>query len=196
MNSVFIATSLDGYIARANGAIDWLSIVERPGEDYGFAAFFATVDTLVMGRGTYDVVRAFPQWPYGTKRVVVLTHRPAEPRDGVEFFAGDIGELQLAGRTYVDGGNVIQQFLAADRIDDMTVSIIPIVLGGGIRLFGGGEGEHRLRLEGHQAWDSGLVQLRYTRRDPDAASASPATTAKPTFPAPSIPGPLAPRAGA
>jgi len=163
MISVFIATSLDGYIARADGAIDWLSIVERPGEDYGFAAFFATVDTLVMGRGTYDVVTAFPQWPYGTKRVVVLTHRPAAPRDGVEFFSGDLTELRLPGRTYVDGGNVIQQFLAADRIDDLTISIIPIVLGAGIRLFAGGEGEHRLELAGSQAWDSGLVQLRYRR---------------------------------
>ena len=164
MNSVFIATSVDGYIARADHGLDWLSIVEKPGEDYGFAAFFATVDTLVMGRGTYDVVRAFPTWPYGDKRVVVLTHRPAEPRPGVELFAGDIRELALPGRTYVDGGNVIRQFLAADRIDDLTLSIIPIVLGGGIRLFSGGEGEHRLTLEGHQTWDTGLVQLRYRRR--------------------------------
>jgi dihydrofolate reductase len=164
MYSVFIATSVDGYIARADGGIDWLSIVEQPGEDYGFAAFFATVDALVMGRGTYDVVTAFPTWPYGTKRVVVLTHRPAEPREGVEFFSGDIAALQLPGRTYVDGGNVIQQFLAADRIDDMTISILPIILGGGIRLFAGGEGEHRWMLEGHQTWDTGLVQLRYRRR--------------------------------
>lgn len=164
MNSVFIATSLDGYIARADGGIDWLSIVEQPGEDYGFAAFFATVNTIVMGRGTYDVVRAFPQWPYGTKRVVVLTHRPAEGRAGVEFFSGDIRELRLPGRTYVDGGNVVQQFLAADRIDDMTISILPIVLGAGIRLFAGGEGEHRLTLQGHRTWTSGLVQLRYDSR--------------------------------
>jgi dihydrofolate reductase len=163
MNSVFIATSLDGYIARADHGLDWLKIVERPGEDYGFAAFFATVDTLVMGRGTYDVVTAFPEWPYGAKRIVVLTHRPAQPREGVEFFGGNIADLRLSGRTYVDGGNVIQQFLTAGLVDDMTISIIPIILGGGIRLFAGGEGEHRMHLEGHQAWDSGLVQLRYTR---------------------------------
>jgi len=163
MTSVFIATSLDGYIARADHGLDWLSIVEQPGEDYGFAAFFATVETLVMGRRTYDVVRAFPAWPYGTKRVVVLTHRPAEPREGVELFSGDIRDLTLPGRTYIDGGDVIRQFLAADRIDDLTLSILPIILGGGIRLFSGGEREHRLRLEGHQAWDSGLVQLRYRR---------------------------------
>ena len=161
--SVFIATSLDGYIARADGGIDWLSVVEKPGEDYGFAAFFATVDTLVMGRGTYDVVRAFPEWPYGDKRVVVLTNRPAEPRHGETFFAGKVTDLALEGRVYVDGGNVIGQFLAADLVDDMTISIIPIVLGSGIRLFAGGEGEHRLALEGHQAWDTGLVQLRYRR---------------------------------
>lgn len=162
--SVFIATSLDGYIARADGGIDWLSLVEKPGEDYGFAAFFSTVDTLVMGRGTYDVVRAFPEWPYGDKRVVVLTNRPVEPLHGETFFAGKVTDLALEGRIYVDGGNVIRQFLAADRIHDMTISIIPIVLGSGIRLFPGGEGEHRLTLESHEAWDTGLVQLRYRRR--------------------------------
>src|SRR5690349_9089931 len=164
--SVFIATSLDGYIARADGSIDWLSIVEAPGEDYGFADFYATVDTLVMGRGTYDTARGFPEWPYAGKRVIVLTHRPTEPLHGEEMFAGPVSDLvaKLAGaaRVYVDGGDVIRQFLAADLIDDMTISIIPIVLGDGLRLFRGGEGEHRLALESHRTWPSGLAQLRYT----------------------------------
>jgi len=162
MFSVFIAQSLDGYIARRDGSIDWLDVVASPGEDYGFAAFYASVDTLVMGRGTYDTALGFPDWPYAGKRVIVLTHRPAESRHGEEFFAGPVTELDaLTGRTYVDGGNVIRQFLAANLIDDLTLSIIPILLGDGIRLFEGGIGEHRLVLEEHRAFPTGLVQLRY-----------------------------------
>jgi dihydrofolate reductase len=71
--SVFIATSLDGFIARRDGSIDWLSLVEAPGEDYGYARFFADVDALVLGRRTYDTVRGFPAWPYGGKRCVALS---------------------------------------------------------------------------------------------------------------------------
>jgi dihydrofolate reductase len=162
MFSVFIATSLDGYIARRDGSIGWLDIVASPGEDYGFSAFYATVDTLVMGRGTYDTALGFETWPYAGKRVIVLTHRPGEAKHGEEFFAGAVSELSnLPGRVYVDGGNVIRQFLAAGLIDDITLSIIPVVLGDGIRLFDAGTGEHRLRLDEHRAFATGLVQLRY-----------------------------------
>jgi dihydrofolate reductase len=163
MFSVFIATSLDGYIARRDGGIDWLDLVASPGEDYGFAAFYATVDTLVMGRGTYDTALGFPAWPYAGKRVIVLTHRPGESKHGEEFFAGDVTDLAVSGRVYVDGGNVIRQFLAANLIDDLTLSIIPILLGDGLRLFDAGIGEHRLVLEEHRAFPTGLVQLRYRR---------------------------------
>jgi len=163
--SVFIAMSIDGYIARRDGSIDWLQIVHPLDESHGYDAFFASVDALVVGRGTYDTVQTFPEWPYGAKRVIVLTHRPAEPRHGVEPFDGQVIDLveKLAGatRVYVDGGAAIRQFLAADLIDDMTISVVPIVLGDGIRLFPGGEGEHRLALEGHRTWPSGLAQLRY-----------------------------------
>ena len=166
--SVFIATSADGYIARADGAIDWLGCVELAGEDYGFAAFYETVDVLVMGRGTYDTAIGFPEWPYAGKRVFVMTHRPTRPRHDEVFVACTPDEVleraaaDGATHVYVDGGVVIGQFLAAGRIDHMTISIIPMILGSGVRLFGGGEGEHRLELEGTQAWPaSGLVQLRY-----------------------------------
>jgi len=163
--SVFIATSLDGYIARADGGLDWLSIVHTAGESHGYEEFFASIDTLVVGRGTYDTVLSFPDWPYAGKRVIVLTHRPATAREGVELFAGTAAELaaklRKATRVYVDGGNVIRQFLAANLIDDLTLSVIPIVLGDGIRLFSSGEGEHRLTLESHRAWPSGMVQLHY-----------------------------------
>lgn len=163
--SVFIATSLDGYIARPDGALDWLRIVERPGEDYGYAEFAATCDALVIGRRTYDTVLGFDSWPYDGKRVIVMTHRRLAARHGEEGFDGSAEELvsRLAAegtrRLYLDGGAVIRQFLAADLLDDLTISIIPIVLGAGTPLFGGTE--HGLVLEGVAQFDSGLVQLRY-----------------------------------
>ena len=85
--SVFIATSLDGYIARPDGTFDFLSIVERPDEDYGFAEFFASVDALVIGRNTYETALAFPEWPYAGKRCIVLTHRETPSVHGEQFFA-------------------------------------------------------------------------------------------------------------
>lgn len=164
--SVFIGASLDGYIARRDHSLDWMKVVERAGEDYGYAEFANTVDVLVLGRGTYDVVLGFGQWPYAGKRVIVLTHRPAESRHGEEFFSGPVTDLAAmlakdgTKRVYVDGGVAIQQFLAAGLIDDLTISVIPILLGGGIRLFGDGR-EQRLELAGAQSYPSGLVQLRY-----------------------------------
>lgn len=165
--SVFIATSLDGYIARPDGGIDWLRAVERPGEDYGYQAFARSIDAIVMGRNTYEVALGFPEWPYAGKRLIVLTHRPAIARHGEEFCSTLLPELgeRLAQegvrRVYVDGGEVIRQFLVARLIDDLTVSIIPVLLGSGIPLFGSGAPEHALSLLESRSYPSGLVQLRY-----------------------------------
>jgi dihydrofolate reductase len=165
--SVFIATSLDGFIARPDGAIDWLSIVEQPGEDYGYAAFFETVDALVIGRKTYETVLRFETWPYAGKRCVVLTHDPPTSRHGEEFFDGVPGDLierlsrDGVKRVYVDGGNVIQQFLAAGLVDDITLSVVPVLLGEGIRLFGPTSKDVRLDLVRSRSFASGLVQNEY-----------------------------------
>jgi dihydrofolate reductase len=165
--SVYIATSVDGYIARPDGGLDWLARVEAEGEDYGYAAFVAGVDALVIGRNTYDTVLGFGQWPYAGKRCVVLTRRPADPRDDVEFFEGEPGPLlerlaqEAVRHVYVDGGVVIRQFLAAGLIHELTLSVIPIVLGSGIRLFAGGEPELGLTLVACHSWPTGLVQLHY-----------------------------------
>jgi len=167
--SVYIAISMDGFIAREDGGIDWLALVERPGEDHGYAGFFAQIDALVMGRKTYDTASGFPSWPYAGKRVVVLTHRAIASREGVETFAGDPRELlaklerQGVKRAYVDGGDVIRQLIAADLVDDLILSVIPILLGAGIRLFG--NGEKLWTLESSRAFPSGLVQLGYLRSD-------------------------------
>jgi dihydrofolate reductase len=164
--SVFIATSLDGYIARDDGDIDWLQIVHPLDASHGYDEFFASCDALVVGRGTYDTALGFADYPYAGKRVFVMTHRPADSRHGETFVAGSARDVAArigdAQRVYIDGGNVIRQFFAANLITDATISIVPIVLGSGIRLFERGEGEHRLALQGHRAWPSGLVQLRYT----------------------------------
>ena len=167
--SVFIATSLDGFIARRDGSFDFLSVVETPGEDYGFAEFFATVDALVIGRNTYETALAFPEWPYAGKRCIVLTHRETPSVHGEQFFSGAatglVEQLGLSGaqRLYVDGGAVIRDFMAAHLIDDLTLSIVPVLLGEGIALFGAEIPEQRLTLESSQAYPSGLVQLRYER---------------------------------
>ncbi len=164
--SVFIAASLDGFIARADGNIDWLhQLHPLDREPNGYDEFIASVDAIVIGRGTYETVLGFGGWAYGDRRVIVMTHQPRAQRGSEEFFAGAPRDLlpRLAGckRVYVDGGNVVAQFFAADLIDDVTVSVMPIVLGGGIRLFPGGEGEHRLALAGQRVFKSGMVQLSY-----------------------------------
>jgi dihydrofolate reductase len=172
--SVFIATSLDGFIARRDGGIDWLSIVETPGEDYGYARFFAGVDALIIGRRTYETALGFGAWPYAGKRCVVLAHDPPASRHGEAFHAGPpaplLERLHAEGvrRVYVDGGAVIRSFLREDLIDDITISIIPVLLGEGIRLFDDGVPPRNLLLTASQAFPSSLVQVSYeARRDTD-----------------------------
>lgn len=165
--SVYIAMSVDGYIAGADHSLDWLKAVEAEGEDYGYAAFYGTVDALVIGRGTYDKVLTFGNWPYGGKRCVVMTHRAATAIANEEFYSGSpsalIEKLASAGakRVYVDGGAVIRAFLKEGLIDDLTLSIIPVVLGDGIRLFDSGLPERALKLTDVASFPSGLVQLHY-----------------------------------
>jgi dihydrofolate reductase len=165
--SVFIATSLDGLIAGPDGGIDWLSIVERPGEDYGYARFFGDVDALIIGRRTYDTARGFASWPYGGKRCVVLTHDPPPALHGETFHAGPpaplLARLHADGvrRAYVDGGAVIRLFLRENLIDDFTLSIVPVLLGGGVPLFDASIPARNLRLAASRSFPSGLVQLTY-----------------------------------
>ena len=168
---VFIATSLDGYIARADGSIEWLHMVELEGEDYGFKAFMDGVDAVVMGRKTYDTVAGFDgPWPYEGKRLVVLTHRASDPKHGETFYAGEVAALvEQLGREgvrniYIDGGEVVTQFLKAELVDRMTVSLIPTTLGAGRPLFCGGHPERRWTLEHSRAWPTGLVQVTYAPR--------------------------------
>lgn len=161
----FIAMSLDGFIARPDGALDWLEAAGAPGEDYGYDTFFASVDTLLVGRETHATVCAFSQWPWAGKRVVVLTHRPLDARNGEESAAGPLGPVldALGARgsqaVYVDGGTVLRQAIAEGCLDTLTLTVVPTLLGAGRPLFGGVTGG--LRLESVARWPSGMAQLRY-----------------------------------
>ena len=145
-NYVYIATSLDGFIADRDGGLDWLTAVPDPeGGDFGFAEFLAGVDAIVMGRTTFETVLAFGVWPYD-KPVFVLSTTlhdvPADLAGRAEVVAGDPRDLvaALRGRghesLYVDGGRTVQGFLKADLIDELIITTVPILLGDGIPLFG------------------------------------------------------------
>lgn len=170
--SVFIATSIDGYIARENGDISWLETFAVPtgeGEDKdcGFSKFFSDVDVLIMGRNTYEVVSRFDTWPYQGKRVVVLSSTLTSVSDQAELFSGDIVHLvkQLYAdgikHVYIDGGVTISQFLNAGLIDEMIISLIPVVLGSGISLFGKMNHDKWCRLISSKHYSNGLMQLKY-----------------------------------
>lgn len=167
--SVFIATSLDGFIARQDGSLDWLPA--DGGEPHGYDEFIATVDAIVMGRKTFEKVLTFKAWPYGKTPVFVLTTRPLplNPRllGSVETMADRppevVRRLARAGlhRLYLDGGRTIQGFLRAGVVDEITITRVPVLLGGGVPLFGALPADVRLRHVDTRAFPSGLVQTTY-----------------------------------
>jgi dihydrofolate reductase len=167
--SVFIATSLDGFIARPDGGLDWLP--PNGGEPHGYTEFIATVDAIVIGRNTFDKVLTFDAWPYDKKQVIVLSTRPLDvlPPDGAvcEVMAGAPGEVvtRLAKRgmthLYIDGGVTIQRFLEAGLIQRVIITRIPVLLGSGIPLFGALSRDVRLVHIATRSYSSGLVQSEY-----------------------------------
>src|SRR5882724_8241643 len=139
--SVFVGTSVDGFIARPNGALDWLMSFE--GEPHGYDEFFASIDALVIGRKTFETVLSFPAWPYGDKRVIVLSSRPLDlsvAKGAVEQMAGApadvIAQLAASGahHIYVDGGITIQQFLREGLVQRLVITRVPVLIGEGIPL--------------------------------------------------------------
>lgn len=164
--SIYIATSIDGYIARQDDSLDWLDRVGGFDEDYGFSQLMKSIDALIIGRKTYDVATTVPD-PYPGKRVVVLSRSLHSVRKGMEHYSGDLGKLvaQLhkegIKHIWVDGGTTISQFLSLQMVDTMTLSVIPVVLGSGIPLFSKIGKEISCRLNSSQSYPSGLVQLNY-----------------------------------
>ena len=166
--SVFVGTSLDGFIARPNGGLDWLP--HGGGEEHGYAAFLASVDALVIGRHTYETVLAFDSWPYGTKPVYVLSTGPlraAPSGAAVHHLAGEPASVvdQLVARgvqhAYVDGGITIQRFLRASLIQRLIITRVPVLIGAGIQLFGATGRDILLRHVATREFASGLVQSEY-----------------------------------
>ena len=173
--SVYIATSLDGFIARNDGTLDWLNEANgavQDGEDCGFHAFMDSIDALIMGRKTYEQVLSFGEWPYSRTPVVVLsrnsisfppsvpdtvTHSSEPPRDLLERLSSEETK-----RVYVDGGITIQEFLSEGLVDEITVTVIPVIIGDGIPLFGSIEKDISLTHVCTTAFDFGFVQTTYS----------------------------------
>lgn len=171
--SIYIATSLDGYIAKPNDDLSFLKLVEKEGEDYGYAAFNASIDTIIIGRKTFDWVAkeiGTSHYDNGERDVYVIT-RTARPDNGrTTFYTGQLIDLvkQLKSQNgkdiYCDGGaEVINELLKHDLIDELIISVIPILLGNGIRLFKSGRPEQNLALVNVKSFETGLVQVYYRR---------------------------------
>ncbi len=176
---LYIAASIDGYIAREDGAVDWLDVVAAEGEDYGYTAFYEGVDALIMGSKTYEEVLLLSpgEWPYAGKLSYVLSQRDLTTDNGeivitaqpvkdvaAKLKAGGMETIWLLG-----GGALVASMLALDLIDEMILSIIPLTLGEGVPLFPRqGQGERKFELLETKGYRSGLVQVRYGRKQPTA----------------------------
>lgn len=172
---IYIATSVDGYIAKPNDDLGFLKLVEKEGEDYGYAAFNAGVDTIIIGRKTYSRVEkeiGTSHYDNGDRDVYVITRtgRPANGR--TRFYTGSIPELietlkaEKGKNIYCDGGaEIINELLKYDLVDEMIISIIPVLVGNGTKLFNDGRPEQLLELVNAKSFDTGLTQLHYKRKN-------------------------------
>lgn len=168
---LYISMSLDGYIADANGGLDFLALVAKEGEDYGYFDFVKTVDTIIIGRKTIDSVRAMGfDYPHTDKAVYIISRSEKTDASPFQYYSGDLKDLvgklksESGKNIYCDGGAEIVRLLQNDDlIDEYIISIIPTLLGDGTRLFKDGRPTQILELAENKAFDTGLVQLRYSR---------------------------------
>lgn len=169
---LYIATSLDGYIATKNENLDFLSLVEQEGEDYGYADFIKTVDTVIVGRKTYDKVLSMGfDFPHADKKSYIITRTPKPPIGNIQFYTENLEALILklkekdGQNIFVDGGAEIVNLMMNDNlIDVFCVSIIPVLLGDGISLFQDNRPELQLKFVRSETFKSGLVQIWYQKR--------------------------------
>lgn len=173
--SLFIATSLDGYIAKPNDDLSFLNLVEKEGEDYGYKEFTETIDTIIIGRKTYDYVLkeiGASHYDNGKRDVYVIT-RTERPNVGrTIFYTGNLTELvqrlkSTNGKNiYCDGGaEIINELLKSDLVDEFIISVVPILVGNGTRLFKDGRPEQQLEFISAKSYDTGLAQLHYKRKE-------------------------------
>ena len=172
--TLYIAASLDGYIAKPNDDLSFLKLVEKEGEDYGYAEFTSTIDTIILGRKTYDwVLREIGTSHYdnGERDVYVITRTERPDVGKTKFYTGNLTELvqQLKSENgkniYCDGGaEIVNELLKNDLIDEFIISVIPVLVGNGTRLFKDGRPEQQLELVDTKTFDTGLTQLHYRRK--------------------------------
>ncbi|MFY8138719.1 MAG: dihydrofolate reductase family protein [Flavobacteriales bacterium] len=168
---LYIATSLDGYIAQPNDDLSFLSIVTQEGQDYGYADFVKTVDAVIVGRKTYDKVLSMGyDFPHADKDAYIITRTPRPSIGSVKFYTGELRTLvkklkSEKGKTiYCDGGaEIVHELLKENLIDEFIISIIPILVGNGTQLFKDQRPEQALELIGVKTFDTGLTQLHYKR---------------------------------
>jgi dihydrofolate reductase len=165
---LYIAVSLDGYIAKPNNDLSFLSVVERDGEDYDYNNFISTVDTVIIGRKTYDWVTEQFEFPHSNKNTFVITRTPRPANGKVCFYTGNLTQLintlkQQNGKTiFCDGGaEIVNELVKNKLMDEFIISFIPILVGSGIKLFNDGRPEQELDLLDVKNFESGLVQLHY-----------------------------------
>ncbi|SJN50054.1 dihydrofolate reductase family protein [Sphingobacterium sp. JB170] len=173
--SLFIATSLDGYIAKPNDDLSFLKLVEKEGEDYGYAKFTETIDTLIIGRRTYDYVIneiGTSHYDNGQRDVYVVTRTERPSVGRTTFYTGNLPDLvdrlksENGKNIYCDGGaEVINELMNHDLIDEYIISVVPVLLGNGTRLFKEGRPEQLLELVHTKAFETGLIQLHYRRKE-------------------------------
>lgn len=172
--TIYIATSLDGYIAKPNDDLSFLKLVEKEGEDYGYAEFTATIDTIILGRKTYDwVLKEIGSSHYdnGERNVYVITRTERPSVGKTTFYTGNLTELvqrlksENGKNIYCDGGaEIINELLKNDLIDEYIISLIPVLVGNGTKLFKDNRPEQELELVNSKSFDTGLTQLHYKRK--------------------------------
>lgn len=168
---LYIAASLDGFIAKPGDDLSFLDIVQKEGEDYGYAAFIKTIDTVIVGRKTHDwVMKHVPEFSHADKQAYIITRTERPPQGNTVFYTGSLKELvarlkeERGKNIFCDGGaEVVNALLQEDLIDELIVSIIPILVGDGVRLFKEGRPEQKLEHVATRSYDTGLVQLHYRR---------------------------------
>jgi dihydrofolate reductase len=168
---LYIAISLDGYIAKPNDDLSFLSIVDKEGEDYGYFDFIKSVDTVIEGRKTYDwIMKQVPEYPHADKKSYIITRTPKESIGNTTFYTGNLKELitelknQEGKDVFIDGGaQLVNSLLKDNLIDEFIISVIPILVGNGIKLFEDERPEQKLTLINTKSYDTGLVQIHYKK---------------------------------
>jgi dihydrofolate reductase len=170
---LYIASSLDGYIAKPNDDLSFLSRVQQEGQDYGYGKFLDNVDTVILGRKTYDwVMKQVKEFPHAQLDSYIITRTPRQNIGKIKFYTGNLKELVLrlkqerGKNIFIDGGaEIVNELLKEKLIDQIYLSIVPILLGDGVRLFKDGLPEQNLRLINSQQFETGLIQIQYNLDD-------------------------------